>query len=115
MTDKELFDSRPKRVQTCWHCHGSGSVVDSYALVHHDAFIEGAPPNAILALVMGSFDIHTACREAAAIAHQARRPVAFEFSGKTVVVNVADDGDAVARRWWLNEYGETPEASRARR
>jgi hypothetical protein len=89
-------------------------VSDEYALAPRDRF-DGAPPNAVHAVVVGSFDIFTACKEAVILAARSHRPVAFEFLDHVVVVRSADDPVAIARAWWQRQYNETPEATFARR
>jgi hypothetical protein len=80
-----------------------------------DDYAVDAPSDAIRAFVVGSNDIFTACREASDISRKAGAPVAFRFIDRTVTVRPPDDPTAVARRWWMEEYGETPEQTRARR
>lgn len=117
--DQALFDRRPKRVRKCPRCHGCGTIVDSYALMpspRTDAFkLAGTPLDTLCAFVVGSFDIFEATREAVDLAKRSRRPVAFEFNEQIVLVRASDDPDAIARLWWKNAYGETPEQTFARR
>ncbi len=89
-------------------------MTEPYALAHTDP-IEGAPANAIHAFVIGSFDICTACDEAAEISTLAQRPVSFEFIDQVVTVNPGDNPARVARAWWVAQYGESPEDKLARR
>lgn len=110
----EWFDQRPRITETCPRCRGCGTIERAYALAPTDR-VRDAPPDAIPAVVVGSFDIFTACNEAAAIATAAGIMVAFEFLDHTVVVRRGDDPETVARAWWHTQYGETPEQSRARR
>jgi hypothetical protein len=56
-----------------------------------------------------------AARESAELAARASRPVAFQCLDYVVVINPGDDPDQGARAWWLQQYGETPEATWARR
>jgi hypothetical protein len=49
------------------------------------------------------------------IAKRARRPVAFDFNGRIVVVRGNDDPQRIARAWWQRTYNETPEESFAKR
>jgi hypothetical protein len=115
MTDEGLFDSRPDRTEMCPRCRGQGSVSMGYALHPSRDPIDGAPQGAIHAFVAGSFDVFYAAREAAKLAAHASRPVAFQCLDYVVVINPGDDPDQVARAWWLQQYGETPEATWARR
>ncbi len=112
--DQALFDGRPTRSQTCPHCRGCGTVIEAYALVPTERF-DGAPPNALCAFVVGSFDIFTASKEAVDLAKRAKRPVAFEFNGQVVVARGGDNPDRLSRAWWQLQYNETPEAAFARR
>jgi len=86
----------------------------SYCLAHSDVLPKDAPPNAIMAVVVGSREIFETTREARKLADLAGRPVAFDFSGLTVVVGPGDDPDAVARSWWQQLHGCTPEQSAER-
>lgn len=114
--DAKWFDERPRRTETCTHCRGHGKVEQPYALVLAEPLaVRGAPNDAIRAFVCGSWDIFTACREAADIAARSGQPVAFEFNGSCVVVRPGADPGIVARRWWINTYNETPEETAARR
>ena len=113
-SDQALFDDRPTRSKTCPRCRGCGTVVESHALAPRERF-DGAPTDALLASVVGSFDIFTASREAVDLARRAGRPVAFEFNGRVVVARDGDDPDEIARAWWQREYNETPEETFARR
>jgi hypothetical protein len=115
MTDEGLFDSRPARTATCPRCQGHGNVSIGYALHPSSDPIVGAPKNAIHAFVAGSFDVFYASKEAAALATSTRRSVAFQCIDYVVILNPGDDPDQVARAWWLQQYGETPEATWARR
>jgi hypothetical protein len=117
--DALFFTSRPERTEPCPRCRGCGTIANPYALRwagldERDLRRERAE-GMVTARVVGSFTIFDACREAAMIARAARRAVAFRFNDRTVVVNVGDDGDRVARQWWLDTYGETPEQTAARR
>lgn len=112
------FDDRPRRTKRCWQCGGCGTVEVTYALMPSDGLydpMEDAPSDAIRATVVGSSDIFTACQEASDISRKAEAPVSFTFIDRTVTVRQADDPNVVARRWWMEEYGETPEQTRARR
>jgi hypothetical protein len=100
--DRVWFEDRPRRTHPCPRCRGCGTIVEAYALAYWDDPLDGAPADALRAVVVGSFDISTSCR-------------AFEFNGQIVVVCGNDDPDQVARTWWLRQYGETPEASFSRR
>ncbi len=112
--DVTWFHERPRRTERCNRCHGTGHVDLGYALAAIDVVV-GAPTDAIRAVVVGAYDIFTACREAADIARKSGQPVAFEFNGPCVVVRPDDDPVAVARQWWETVYHETPEQSAARR
>ena len=112
--DSPWFDHRPRLTERCGHCGGRGTVEVGYALLATE-HVPDAPPNAILAMVAGTYDITTACKEASDIARKSGRPVAFEFLTQTVVVAPGDDADRVMRKWWQREYGETPEQTRAKR
>jgi hypothetical protein len=114
LTNAKWFDDRPRRTETCGRCGGCGTVELEYALAPTNRWIE-APDDAIRAFVVGSFDIFTACKEAADIAAVAHQPVAFQFNNQTVVVRPGDSPDAIARQWWQVEYNETPEQTMARR
>jgi hypothetical protein len=113
--DAKWFDERPHRTERCSRCGGCGTMDVAYALVPADAKVVGAPKGAICAFVVGSFDIFTACEEAADIARKSGSPVAFEFNGSCVVVRPKDDPGAIARRWYVKTYGETPEQAWERR
>jgi hypothetical protein len=118
MTDMELFNSRPAKIKMCPRCRGYGNVDIGYALHPWDdrlSPINGAPEGAVRAFIGGSFDVFYAAKEAAELARQADRPVAFNCLDHAVVVHPGDDPDQVARTWWLIQYGETPEATWARR
>lgn len=115
MNDKRWFTARPYREETCPRCRGDGQIDIPYALHHEEDPIEGAPEKAIRAVVLGSFDIFTACHEAVAVAKEAKRPVAFKFNDLVVVVRADDDPNKVARRWWFDTYKETPEETWRRR
>lgn len=115
MSDSEWFDQRPLITERCPRCKGCGEITRSYALAAETDDVRDAPADAIRAVVIGSFDIFTACREAAAIVQGSARPVAFAFLDHTVVVRLGDDPNLVARDWWQKQYGETPEETRARR
>jgi hypothetical protein len=119
-SDAKWFDDRPRRTKLCGQCGGCGTVEVSYALMPADGVVAAlyaadAPTNSIRACVAGSNDIFTACKEAADIAGRSSAPVAFEFLDHTVVVRSGDDPTTVARQWWMKQYGETPEQTRARR
>ena len=111
--DAKWFE-RPERLDTCACCNGRGTITRAYALEPADLVID-SPNEAIRALVVGSADIFTACREAVEIADRSREPVAFRFNGHTVVARHGDNADELARVWWREEYGETPEETQARR
>lgn len=118
MPDTEWFDSRPTRTAVCPKCRGCGNVREEYALHPWNdqlSTIDGAPEGAILAFVGGSFDVFYAAREAGELARRANRPVAFQCIDHSVVVHPIDDPNQVARAWWILQYGETPEATWARR
>lgn len=112
--NRALFLQRPTRKHACPRCHGTGQIVESYALAPSEPF-DGAPPNALHAVVVGASSIHEACTEAVALAARARRPVAFDFSGQIVVATATDNPDQLMRAWWQRQYKETPEESAARR
>jgi hypothetical protein len=109
-----LFSNRPRRMNPCIHCGGSGSVTRGYALAH-----DGSPDHLddarIWATVVGSSSIHEATREAAEIATSSGTVVAFEFLDHLVEVRPGDDPDVVARAWWFKQYGQSPEQSLADR
>lgn len=118
--DALLFSSRPERIQKCARCGGHGEYVDQYALAHNtDAYADRLATHRraglVIARVRGASDIFESCNEAAEIAERAGRGVAFWFNGRAVVVKPGDSGDAVARAWWMDVHGETPEQTRARR
>lgn|SRR5512142_66194 len=112
--DRVLFDGRPARTRSCSACH-VGAVPDPYSLAPLDVAVKDAPVTAVMAIAVGSVDIFETTREARELADRARRPVAFDCQGFTVVVNPDEDPEAVARAWWWTRHGETPEQSAARR
>lgn len=77
--------------------------------------LHGVPPDVLQAFVVGSAFIFEATRDALEVAKGTGRTVAFLFNTKLVVVRPRDDSDAVARAWWQEVNGETPEESWARR
>lgn len=118
--DETLFSSRPERIEKCLRCGGLGEYVDHYALYHNDnshadRMAVHRRAGLVIASVRGASNIFESCNEAAEIAGRAGRGVAFWFSGRAVVVNPGDNGDAVARAWWMDVHGETPEETYARR
>ena len=115
---EDPFSARPpKPNRRCSCCSGLGVIPDPYWLrPDPDGIgILGAPSDAIAAHVAGSASIFEAAREAGEIARAQQRPVAFRFIDRTVVVGPSDDPDLVARAWWREFYGETPERTMARR
>lgn len=80
-----------------------------------DHLLHGVPPDVLQAFVVGSAYIFDATREALEVARRTGRTVAFLFSARLVVVRPRDDSDAVARAWWQEANGETPEQTWARR
>lgn len=118
--DEELFSSRPERIEKCARCGGRGEYVNHYALRHNDnshadRMAVHRRAGLVIASVRGASDIFESCNEAAEIAARAGRAVAFWFNGRAVVVRPGDVGDAVARAWWVDVHGETPEETYARR
>lgn len=114
MTAMDLFATRPAWGEVCFQCKGHGKICVSYALHPLNVPLEGAPEDAVRAFIGGSFDVFTAAREAAELARSAKRPVAFQCLDHLVIVGPHDDPEQVARAWWLKQYRETPEVSRAR-
>lgn len=112
--DAFWLDRRPRITETCPRCRGCGTIQRSYALAPTEE-VRDAPEDAIRTVVVGSFDIWTACKEAAAIVAAAGKPVVFEFLDHTVVVKRGDDPIAVGRAWWHKQYNETPEQTATRR
>ncbi|HSN25525.1 MAG TPA: hypothetical protein VLT45_04545 [Kofleriaceae bacterium] len=115
MADSDFFTKRPRRRVCCSSCGGRGWNEETFALAPSDKPIAGSPVESIAASVVGASSIFDACREAKAIAVYAGRPVAFDFNNRLVVVNAGDDPDTIARAWWHDAYGETPEQTAARR
>lgn len=116
MTNDHIwFTSRPETQEVCRRCNGHGYIIPGYALTWSDEPIRGASDNAVGAIVVGSSSISEATREASDIACRSGRPVAFVFIGHTVEVNPLDRPEVVARRWWHEMYGESPEETAARR
>ena len=118
MTDRELFLSRLEKTEACSRCEGHGRISVGYALHPWDDSLpplHGIPENTVRVFVGGSFSVFESTKEAADLARQADRPVAFGFIDHVVVVRPGDDPDQVARAWWLLQYGETPEVTRYRR
>ncbi len=112
--DEKFFNERPRRTQKCPRCNGCGTVIDGYTLAFTERF-DGAPSGALCAAVVGASGIFETCREAVLLANRAGRHIAFDFNERVVVVQPGDDGDRIAREWWQETYGETPEESAARR
>ena len=106
------FASRPVRTETCSRCNGHGTIGKGYALAPREGV---GTASMIMATVVGSADIFTACAEASEIAKRANRSVHFDFNGRTVIVRPKDNPVTIARSWWQKAYGETPEQSQARR
>jgi hypothetical protein len=79
-TDADLFRGRPAKIETCFRCGGRGQIDEGYALAPCGAPIDGAPEDAVLAFIVGCFDVFAAAREAAAIASRAGRPLDLETS-----------------------------------
>ncbi len=114
--DAELFGGRPLRTSTCPRCRGNGVVVEVYALRYRATGLDlQRSAGMVTATVIGAFGIFEVCREAAEVAERASRPVAFQFNDRVVAVTPGDDPDDVARQWWFDVYGETPEQTAARR
>lgn len=119
-SDRHLFSSRPAETRPCRSCGGLGRTTDPHWLVHCEVEVEGGagaavPGDAVHASVVGSASIFEATREAGEIARRSARPVAFEFNDVVVVVHPQSDPDLIARAWWLERHGETPEQTAARR
>lgn len=109
--DDQLFSSRPPRRVVCASCGGCGGQDEPYALRYNsgDNLNKERSEGMVTAAAVGSSSVWECTKEAAEVAGRARRPVAFRFNGRVVVVNVGDDPDRVARQWWQDVYGETPE------
>src|SRR4026209_1561569 len=110
-----LFDERHARIEVCPRCQGHGNIDLGYALSPSLSPISGAPEGAIRAIMVGSFDVYQASREAAEIARRSGRIVVFQCLDHVVVLHPGADPDQVARSWWLLQYGETPEDTLSRR
>lgn len=114
-----LFDARPPLPGApCAACRGRGRVpAGSYWLAPDREFpsdnSEAIPT--ITAIPVGSCSIFEATNEAAEIAQRGEVIVVFGFNGRLVVVRPDSDPRLVARRWWTEEYGKTPEQSAAER
>jgi hypothetical protein len=111
-----LFLVRPLLTSSpCLHCLGSGRSRKggSYWLAPD----ESAPevPGEVAALPIASCTIFEAAREASQIARHGDVVVTFRFNNQDVIVRQDSDPDLVARRWWITEYGKTPEESMAER
>lgn len=115
MSDEKLFCDRPARMSPCCRCKGTGQVDDGYCLAPTKDTITGAPRGSIPAFVCGAVTIFEATREASELAKAAKRPVVFRFNELTVIVQPDSDPDLVARSWWMDSLGETPEQTAARR
>jgi hypothetical protein len=112
------FSSRPpKPDRRCSCCSGLGVIPDPYWLRADPGGIglRGSREDVIVAWVSGSASIFEAAREASEIARRTGRPVEFRFIDRTVSVAPPDDPEVVARAWWREFYGETPEQTAARR
>jgi hypothetical protein len=112
--DAKWFSNRPRAIKTCEACGGHGATLQAFALASAD-YVVDAPSEAIRAMIVGSSDVFQACREAADIANKSGEPVAFRCQEHTIVVRPGDDPVVVGRQWWLQEHGETPEQTIARR
>lgn len=98
----------------CNVCHGTGKVRSPNFLVQ-DLELGYVYSGMVCATIAGSPSIFEVCREAQTIALGLGCPVAFEFNDVRVIVRPASDPDQVAREWWQEALGETPEESWARR
>lgn len=100
----------PIQDRVCPRCSGSGR-------------IQAPSPRTILdwrggdryEVVGCSATIFESCDAAKHIAASKKAVVCFDFLGIEVVVEPASSPEAVAREWWVKKYGETLEASHARR
>lgn len=80
-----------------------------------ELLLYGVPSDVLQAFVVGSAYIFDATRDASVVAKRTGRTVAFLFNTKLVVMRPKDDSDEVARAWWQEANGETPEETWARR
>lgn len=77
--------------------------------------IQGAPANAERCYAGAGGSIGECVTEGVKLAKLLKKPVAFEFNGKTVVCREGDNPERLYRKWWSEMYHETPEQSFARR
>jgi len=73
------------------------------------------PSTAIRAIVLGCRTIFESTREGVDVATAEGRPVVFDFNDRMVTCPPNGDANAIARSWWKDAYGETPEQTMARR
>jgi len=111
--------------ESCRTCNGTGTVherehfslwtPDEYERVQPLDPKHDAPADAYVCTTCPGATIFEACREAAEIAKQVHRPVAFEFNGTIAVIRADSDPVAVAKEWWKRAYGKTYEQDAANR